>query len=285
MRKILVLGSDGMAGHTIVKYLKSLNKYTVKTTARRGSEYIEPDYYLDVLQPVLLEGLKKVVLAEDFDIIINCIGVLVKPSQDKPGVAMAVNMTFPHFLEAITTDTPTKVIHLSTDCVFSGNNSGWYYDTAIPDGEGVYSITKALGELDNTKDLTVRMSIIGNELKDSGSGLFDWFLRQSGEIKGYRQVMWNGVTTLELAKNLERLINTSITGIYQLAPNFSISKYALLKLIQETWMKTDVIINPDDSFNQNKTLKCSKSKEFTPGIPCYRKQLQELKYFMEKSNA
>ncbi|KKN82790.1 hypothetical protein LCGC14_0306140 [marine sediment metagenome] len=283
MLKILVLAASGMAGHTIVKYLKSLNKYEIKTTAR-DSKLIEPDYKLDFSQLSDIEALRGIVLTEKFDYLINCVGLLVKASEEDIELAQEINGCFPHFLEYITVKPKTRVIHLSTDCVFSGEGSGWYKDTDTPDGTGAYAVTKREGEINNKKDLTIRMSIIGDELKSNGTGLFNWFLNQSGEVKGYTKVFWNGVTTLELAKRLEELMLSNITGLYQLAPMFSISKFELLFFIQQLWLKSDIKLIPCDELVQNKTLLCSKPIKYGQKIPCYKKQLEELRYFMENTS-
>jgi len=162
---------------------------------------------------------------------------------------------FPHWLEESTKGTDTKVIHLSTDCVFSGDN-GNYFSTDIPDATSFYGRTKGLGEVNNNKDLTIRLSIIGKDLKKNGVGLFNWFMKQRGTIEGYNKVLWSGITTLELAKFLDYVINTSIkvTGIVHLAPSYSISKHDLIKLIARVWKREDVKIMPNYNHKSNKTL-------------------------------
>ena len=275
MLKILVLGSNGMAGHIIVNYLNSLNKYTIRTSARSNSDYnldIETD--LDLLLNAIV----------DFkpDIIINCIGLLIKACNDNPDKAIYINSYFPHWLEKITNNINTKIIHLSTDCVFSGDK-GNYKDTDIKDGIGFYAQSKALGEIINNKDLTIRISIIGSELRKGGSGLFEWFMKQKGVIRGYSECFWSGITTLELAKAIDKLIISDITGLYQLSPNYKISKYDLLNLIKEIWNKTDVIILKDSTVKHNKSLINSDKGIPNYTIPNnYKVMLLEMKEFMEK---
>lgn len=271
MRKsVLILGASGMAGHTITRYLESLDKYTVVTTARNRkyiqNKVLKPDYIIDIGKD--LKQLEEIVNLEKPEIVINCIGLLVKVSEENPDKAIYINSYFPHWLEKITKNTDIRVFHLSTDC--------------IKDGKGWYSITKAMGEIVNSKDLTIRMSIIGDELKENGTGLFQWFMKQKGEITGYSKCYWNGITTLELAKAIDKLIETRFGGLYQLAPLPRISKYNLLKLIQKVWKKDDVIIKPNCKVKHDRTLINTKTP--IPGYiapSSYENMLIEMKQFIE----
>jgi len=274
MKNILVLGASGMAGHTIYKYLK-LSGYNVISTAR-NDKYIKPDYYLDLTGNI--SKVKDIIDKEKIDVVINCIGLLVKECNEDLGKALYANGCFPHCLERITEKTKTKVIHLSTDCVFSGIK-GNYSESDNPDETNNYGRCKRAGEIINRKDLTLRMSIIGNELKENGSGLFHWFINQEGRTSGYTRALWNGITTLELAKQIDRIIDTNLTGLYHLAPDFKISKYNLLKLIAEIFDK-DIIIEKNENLIQDKTLVNNRKKEYDPKIPSYEKQLQEMKEFI-----
>ena len=274
MKNILVLGASGMAGSTIYKYLK-LSGYNVISTAR-NDKYIKPDYYLDLTGNI--SKVKDIIDKEKIDVVINCIGLLVKECNEDLGKALYANGCFPHCLERITEKTKTKVIHLSTDCVFSGIK-GNYSESDNPDETNNYGRCKRAGEIINRKDLTLRMSIIGNELKENGSGLFHWFINQEGRTSGYTRALWNGITTLELAKQIDRIIDTNLTGLYHLAPDFKISKYNLLKLIAEIFDK-DIIIEKNENLIQDKTLVNNRKKEYDPKIPSYEKQLQEMKEFI-----
>ena len=124
------------------------------------------------------------------------------------------------------------LIHISTDCVFSGNK-GNYIETDYRDARDIYGLSKALGEIDNENDLTIRTSIIGPELKTNGEGLFHWFLSQKGNVYGYTDAIWGGVTTLEFAKAIDCAIEQRITGLINLTNKVPISKYELLKLSQK----------------------------------------------------
>jgi len=114
-------------------------------------------------------------------------------------------------------DTAVKIIQISTDCVFSGKDGG-YKEDSFRDGDTIYARTKALGEINNNKDLTIRTSIIGPDINEDGIGLFHWFMKQSGTIYGFRNAYWTGVTTIELAKGIEKFIEYNVTGIYHFVP-------------------------------------------------------------------
>jgi dTDP-4-dehydrorhamnose reductase len=115
-------------------------------------------------------------------------------------------------MEKMLFDSKIKIIHLSSDCVFSGDK-GNYSETNIPDGDSIYGITKFCGEIVNEKDLTIRASYIGPTNRDVKEELFDWVLRQNGITKGYANALWNGITTLELAKQVHQAIRNNICGL------------------------------------------------------------------------
>ena len=275
MKQILILGAHGMAGHMITSYLKQLNKYEIFTLAR-DSKFGITDYYCDVeINIDMLDGIINEDI--DLDIVINCIGLLNKPANENPAKAIYLNSYLPHYLELITKNTNTKIIHLSTDCIFDGTQ-GNHSETDKPTEINYYGRSKALGEILNNKDLTLRLSIIGTELKKDGIGLLNWFLNQKGTITGYNNCYWNGITTLELAKQIDKIIeqNPNLSGLYHLAPDFNINKYELLCLAKKIWNKENIEIVAKKDFHQNKTLINSRKDEYNPQIPNYETQLKEL---------
>ncbi len=237
-----------MAGHVITLYLRE-HGYNVATLS--GSSLLDDrTVVLDVSNSdKLLEYLK----SNSFDVVINCIGVLVKASEEYKDRAVYLNSYLPHFLEQFYKDMPTKVIHLSTDCVFSGKNPP-YTEDSWPEGNLFYDRTKALGEIVNDKDLTFRMSIIGPDMKKNGVGLFNWFMSQTGMINGYKKSIWTGVTTIELARAISAAISQNLTGLYHLVPSENISKYDLLTLIKDAFSRTDLELVPIDGIALDKTL-------------------------------
>lgn len=277
-KRVLILGSSGMAGSMIYTYFQTLNKYTLFDTARiHVTPYTE---LIDVEKDPT--KLINYIIKTDADVVINCIGVLVKASEENPERARRINSELPHFLAYQTRNMKTKIVHLGTDCVFDGKN-GPYSADSLKDEVHPYGYSKGKGELINDKDLTIRMSIIGPELKKDGTGLFDWFMRQKGLVNGYTNVWWNGITTLCLAQNIEKMISYPIAGLYQLAPDYKTTKYHLLQNIASIFNKYDVRLVQNGEQIQDKTLLPSQSTYFTPYMPSfYNIMLQELKDFMEK---
>ena len=149
MRKILIIGIKGMAGHVIYNYLKQNENTSVFGIARNIIEE-ENVFNLDVSDS---EELKNIIKNGGFDYVINCIGILNKDAEDNPAKAIWYNSYFPHFLEEITKTSTTRVIHISTDCVFSGKEYGGYTEDSYKNGIGYYAQSKALGELVNNKDI------------------------------------------------------------------------------------------------------------------------------------
>lgn len=271
--KILILGSNGMAGHVITKYLSGQG-YSVTTFARSNASILGD-----------VENQKEVTklfnkIKNDFDFIINCIGLLVQDSNSNPDKAAIVNAWFPHMVEKSISDSKTKLIHLSTDCVFNGDK-GNYVESDIHTETNFYGKSKSYGEVNNHKDITFRMSIIGPEIKSNGTGLMHWFINKSDPIvNGWDNALWNGITTLELAKCIEKYIRSpSITGVYHLVNNDNqISKYELLEKINSIFDLNKTVIKTQGPKPVNKILVDTRN-EFDFSIADYNTQLQDLKYF------
>lgn len=271
--KILVVGSNGMAGHVIARYLIKEN-HDVVTLARHNA-----DYSLDVEN---IESVKMFFfnLDQNFDFVINCIGLLVKESNDRPDRAAIINSWFPHYLEYVYKDTSTKVIHLSTDCVFDGKK-GNYVEDDVHTETNAYGSSKSLGEINNSKDVTFRMSIIGPEIKSHGTGLMHWILNNPNkELQGWDNAWWNGITTLELAKCINKHINNPvITGVYHLVNNNNkINKYELLSKINTIFNLNKTIIRTQGPKPVDKIL-IDTRQIFDFKISTYDNMLLEIKNF------
>jgi len=271
--RVVILGSQGMAGHIMYEVFKKSVKYDVFGVAQKKGKYT--DIVLDATNFSSLEEYIKEIKPK---IVINCIGILVSQSQNDISNAILLNSYLPHFLEQLGKKLNFKLIHISTDCVFSGKDGG-YIESSFRDGNDNYARTKALGEVINNKDLTIRTSIIGPELKLNGTGLFDWFLKQNNSINGYTQAYWSGVTTLELAKAIMELIEQNITGLYHLCPKEKISKYDLLHLLKRVWEK-DIDIEPFEDYTIDKSLVCTR-KDFIYKDIDYESMLIDLKQWMD----
>lgn len=272
--KILILGGQGMAGHMIAAYFLKKPQYHVFYTSRDPND--PNGIYLDVTHSKSLEELIDTLKP---DITINCVGILNEHASHNPTLAFQVNSLLPHQLVKLTERYQGKLIQISTDCVFSGEK-GDYTEEDPPDGTSIYAQSKQGGEIISDRHLTIRTSIIGPELKENGIGLFLWFTKQTGKIKGYEKVLWNGVTTLELAKAIEEMIKNDITGLYHLNADKKISKYALLKLIQEIYEKKDVEIIPDATIKLDRTIKNTRT-DFKYPVPSYQEMLLELRDWMK----
>ena len=273
--KILLLGATGMAGHVAYHYLKETNKYEILDVVFRN-KLTADSIVLDVTDKHATEELIKTVKP---DIIVNCIGILIKGSRQHPDNAIYINAYFPHLLERLSSEIDAKLIHISTDCVFSGKK-GNYSEYDFKDADDVYGRSKALGEVDNDRDLTLRTSIIGPELKQNGEGLFHWFMHQEGKVNGFTDAIWGGVTTLELAKAIDKAIDNNLTGLVHLSNGTGINKYDLLNLFRTIWNRNNIDINPFEGHAVDKSLQSS--TKFNMNVPSYSAMLDELKNWMDK---
>ncbi|WP_312432899.1 SDR family oxidoreductase [Lacrimispora sp.] len=267
--KILVLGATGMAGHMISLYFKECGHHVVSfsTTPFLHCENIVGNAFDTEL-------LKKVISKGKFDGIINCIGILNKNAEDNKALAVYLNSYLPHQLVDLTKETKTKVLHMSTDCVFSGR-TGNYTEESFRDGETFYDRSKALGEISDSKNLTFRNSIVGPDMNEHGIGLFNWFMKQGCTINGYTGAMWTGVTTLTLAKAMEKALQENLSGLYNLVNNTSISKFDLLGLFNKYFRDNELIILPSDKLQVNKQLVRTR-EDFSFIVPSYEQMVSEM---------
>ena len=273
--KILVLGCNGMAGHLISLYFKEKG-HNVVGFARSESKLLDSTIIGDASNMSLIKGMLE---DGDYDAVINCIGLLNQFAENNKAMAVLLNGYLPHYLVEVTKGMQTKVIHMSTDCVFAGND-GPYYEDSLPNGTTFYDRTKAIGEFNNDKDLTFRNSIIGPDIKESGIGLFNWFMKQAGTIGGYTGAIWTGVTTYTLAKAMEAALNENLTGLYNLVNNESINKFDLCSLFHKPFRNGEVSINPDSRLQLDKSLR-RKRNDFSFVVPSYEQQILEMREWVE----
>lgn len=273
-KKILLFGATGMAGHIAYYYLSSLGKYDIVDVVFR-TPLTKHSIIVNVTDK---NAVSQVVQEQQPDIILNCVGVLIKGSKEHPDNAIYINAYFPHQLKSLADEVGAKLIHISTDCVFSGKK-GNYTEFDFRDADDVYGRSKALGEIINEKDLTIRTSIIGPELKKNGEGLFHWFMNQTGQINGFQTAIWGGVTTLELAKAIDAVIQQEKTGLIQLSNGIGISKHDLLHLFKKIWNK-EIKILPYNGNGVNKSI--ARSEKFDYEVPSYEQMLVEQYEWMRK---
>lgn len=273
--KVLILGATGMAGHIVYNFLNDTDKYSISNFVYR-TPLNDESIILDVHNKTLL---REAILKENPDYIINCIGILIRGSNSNPDNAIYINAYLPHFLARIGEEIGAKLIHISTDCVFSGKK-GTYSEGDFMDADDTYGRSKGLGEVVDDKNVTIRTSIIGPELKEKGEGLFHWFMNQKGDINGYTKAYWGGITTLELAKVIEAIIQQNICGLINITNGTKIHKYDLLKIFQNFHPKENLNIHPIDGKQVDKSL-ISSRKDFDYTVPSYEQMLKEQYLYME----
>ncbi len=257
--EVLVLGDKGMLGHMVKKYFETMSdKYLVWGLNREDG--------FDA------RTLSLPVYPREYDYIINCVGIL--NTSDDIQLYADVNVVFPKALAIQCCVGKTKLIHISTNCVFAGIGPHVPYD--IPDATDLYGRSKAMGEIMDETNLTIRCSIIGTELKEEGTGLINQFLTNDNFDTGFRNIFWNGITTLQLAKWIER--NLELTGLQHYYTKNATDKFNLLKFIRDTW-KVDKELKVGYRDMHQSLL----TGEYYTETPIY-KQLQELKDFNESSN-
>ena len=267
--RFLVLGCNGMAGHTISLYLKEKG-HEVLGFDRRHSPLIE-SVTGDAMDAA---AIKELIGVNRFDSVINCIGLLNQFAENNKAGAAYLNAYFPHYLAFLTEGTDTQVIHMSTDCVFSGKR-GQYTEDDLRDGGTFYDRSKALGELEDEKNITLRNSIVGPDMNPKGIGLLNWFMQQQGDVTGYTGALWTGQTTLQLAKTMEQAAKEKAHGLYNTVPDGSISKCDLLKLFNRHLRVSKVNIIPVDKMAADKSLKRTRW-EFSCKIPDYEQMIVEM---------
>lgn len=278
MKKVLVLGSTGMLGHMVHHFLDSTKTYDLYNLSYRN-KLNSRTIILDITnQKRFLKKIEEI----SPDIIINCVGILSKGSKENIKNAIYINSYFPHLLKETCKTTNSKLIHISTDCVFSGK-SGNYSENSIKDTLDIYGKTKSLGEFNDENHLCIRTSIIGPEIKEKGEGLMHWFFNQSGVVKGFKNVFWGGVTTLELSKTIHFSINNNISGLWNLTNGKSISKYDLLYKISSQFDLINIQLESNVEKFSNKSL--SSIREINYKVPSYDEMLVDLaQYFQLNKN-
>ena len=274
--KFLVIGCNGMAGHLISIYLKEQG-HIVNGLARQKSRFVNTI----VSDATDFEMLKRTVNDGEYDAVINCVGLLNQFAENNHAKAVLINGYLPHFLADVTKGTETQIIQMSTDCVFSGKTGG-YTENSVPDGELFYDKSKAMGELNDEKNITLRNSIVGPDIKPSGIGLLNWFMQQSGPVNGFTGAIWTGQTTLQLAKTIEVATKLKAHGLFNMVPATSINKYELLKLFNCEIRRKPIVINPSDKFIADKSLIRTNFESFDYQIPSYEIMVKELGEWMRQ---
>ena len=276
-KKVLVLGSTGLIGHQVYNYLNTNSNYELSNISYR-KKLREDTILLDIRnEKEFLDTIEEI----KPDIIVNCIGILINGANKDPENAIFINAYMPHRLMRLADNINAKLIHISTDCVFSGDKKEAYTETDEKDGKDTYAKAKGLGEIINDKHLTLRTSVVGPELKTDGEELFHWFMNQSGTINGFTKSIWSGVTTLELARAVMWAINNNITGLYHITNNESINKYDLLNLFKKHINKNIEICKVDGKEVDKSFIDTRKEIDYI--IPNYDIMIRDITNLIKKN--
>ena len=222
--------------------------------------------------------LKQVIEGQHPDAIINCTAIVNQAAEEDKAEAAYLNAYLPHLLESLTAGTKTVVVHRSTDCIFSGTRGQYTLDDT-PDAKSFYARSKAVGELVNDKDITIRVSLIGPALDEADGSLLNWYLNQKGEVKGFANAIWTGLTTLEYAKTIESLLQQKAHGLFQAAPAECISKYELICLFEKYFPGRRTIVRVENN-RVDKSLVPYWGR-YDIHIKGYEEQVAEMKAWIE----
>jgi len=269
--RILILGGSGMLGHRLWLNLRKEHETWV-TVRGNGSELPDiPQFPREYIRPMVdalnFDQVIRAMASIQPDLVINCIGLIKQMGHlaRDPLFSISLNSIFPHRLSLICRTAKIRLIHISTDCVFSGRK-GKYVESDQSDAEDLYGRTKYLGEVTYPHCVTLRTSIIGRELK-THLGLIDWFLSQSGTVKGYTQAMYTGFTTDEISRIIMKYVipNLALGGLYHVSSDI-ISKYDLLCLTKDAFKKKIKIV-PEADVTIDRSLNSDKFRQATSYTP------------------
>jgi len=278
--RILILGGDGMLGHQLLKSLCS--GHDVRVTLRQKlSAYKEFNLFTaenayEGVEMGSLDGLIDVLGEFRPEAVVNAVGIVKQRSTAKESVpSLEINSLFPHRLAGLCKAAGVRMVHISTDCVFSGRK-GRYQEADVSDAEDLYGRTKYLGEVSESHCVTLRTSMIGRELSRK-QGLLEWFLSQKGSVQGFKNAIFSGFTTLELSRIIEKILTEypENGGLYHVSSD-PISKFDLLTLIKrEMGLRIEII--PAEEPRLDRSLDSTKfRKEFYYTPPTWEEMIEEL---------
>jgi dTDP-4-dehydrorhamnose reductase len=282
--RLAILGVSGMLGNAAFRMLSARYPGNVYGTTRSNivPDNFEPDLRSQIVTGINVEHYDALVgfVGETRpDVLINCVGIVKQlASANDPLVAIPINSVFPHRLARLSDLIGARVIHVSTDCVFTGRK-GSYVESDTPDAEDLYGRSKLLGEIDYPNAVTLRTSIIGREIA-TRNGLVEWFLAQSGRVRGYRRAIFSGLTTDELVRVIaDRIIaRRDLRGVYHVSVD-PISKFDLLTIVKEIY-GTDTEIDPDDSVAIDRSLNSDRFRAATGYSPTpWRNLITQMRSF------
>ena len=265
--KVLVLGATGMLGNAVLRFFSQSADYEAVGSARSTSALrLLPANLSDrVVCGVDVEHIDSLICLFSKvqpDVVINCIGLVKQLTEaDDPLVAIPINSMLPHRLARLCGIASARLVHISTDCIFSGSK-GMYTEADLSDAKDLYGRSKYLGEVDYPHAITLRTSIIGHELK-GGHSLVGWFLAQEGSVKGFRRAIFSGLPTVELARVIRDHVipHPELHGVHHVSAD-PINKFDLLTLISNVYGKK-IDIDKDDNFIIDRSLDSTQFREAT----------------------
>lgn len=279
--KILILGATGMLGYSLLSNLSEQDNLSVFGTVRsiNGKEHFfnNLDQLISGVDAYDINSLQLAIETVVPDVVINCVGLIKQHGISKQHIdAVKINALLPHELANICDQVNAKLIHFSTDCVFTGD-VGLYHEDSLTDARDLYGKSKCLGEVGYGKHLTLRTSIIGHEL-NSAVSLVDWFLSQGESTKGFSKAVFSGLPTCYIAKLLVEYIlpKPEVTGLLHLSVD-PIDKYTLLKLIAEQYQK-QITIAESQELVIDRSLNSDKFRQLTQFSPPTWRELVEYMY-------
>ena len=203
--------------------------------------------------------------------------VIDEVAEENQALAVLINSYLPHYMDELSAKKNFKFIHVSTDCVFDGKK-GQYAVDSFKDAYSFYGQSKALGEINNNRSVTLRTSIVGPDENPKGIGLFQWFMNQENETRGYSKAIWTGITTIQFAKCMEEAIEKNLEGLYHAVNGDKIVKADLLKLFAKYFKPSTKVIE-DASFVSDKSL-ILKETDYKFNIPSYEEMIKEMKQWV-----
>lgn len=287
--RVLVFGASGMIGHTVLRLFHRSPGYEALGTTRSASAAarLPSDIQGRTIVDVDIDNADSIVrVMADWkpDVVINAIGMVKQHSDSTdPLVTLPLNALWPHRLARLCALGGSRLIHISTDCVFDGVDGG-YTEVSRPTAADLYGMSKYLGEIHAPTAITLRTSTIGPELGNA-HGLLAWFLAQNGQASGYTHAIYSGLSTLEFAKVIrdQVLPRPDLTGLYQVS-GAPITKFDLLRLVAEAWGKAIEIV-PDERLKIDRSLISAKFHAATGYVaPEWPEMLSEMKIFAEDSH-
>jgi dTDP-4-dehydrorhamnose reductase len=287
--RILILGGDGMLGHQLLRHFSAHHdtRVTLRQALEHYSRYglFKSDNAYGAIDARSTDSLRKVLADFRPEAVINAIGLVKqRPVAQEAIPNIEINALLPHKVALLCMEVGARLVHMSTDCVFSGSR-GCYREADRPDSDDLYGLSKLLGEVHAPHCITLRTSLIGPELSRK-TGLLEWFLAQKGTVHGYRRTIFSGFTTIELSRIIEKILLQFPEGggLYHVS-SAPISKLDLLSLIKEK-LNLPLQIIPDDRAHCDRSLDSTRFRaDFGYEPPSWDTMLEELtKNILEQSN-